>query len=174
MKTSKYEGTWIPFDGDRLRFRSEVEKYLKGALLDPTGKLTVGNAGPEWNGKEKLAGLSYSNTVSAGEGWGVVVFSRTHALGVDLERENRVLKKNYLELAKRFFHASEYEALKKESIFDGAGKFLELWMKKEAYSKMRRKHLVEFINVAVEGEAVFEPLMKIRDGYRAIVALGSK
>lgn len=168
FKTPVYEGTWIPFDGDRKGFRIEVEKFLKQSLADDTGKLLVDDHGPHWIGKETIAGLSYSNTLN----WGVVVFSRTHVIGVDLERADRLLKKNYLELAKRFFHYSEYESLKKESIFDGAGKFLELWMKKEAYSKMKRDQLVKFINVAISNEVRFESLMKIRDGYRAIIAIG--
>ena len=129
--------------------------------------MVVGSSGPEWFGEVKLAGLSYSNT----EGWGVVVFSRTHELGVDLEKSNRVLKTNYLALAKRFFHSSEYEALKNESVFDGATKFLELWMKKEAYSKMKRRHLLEFISLPLGRDACFAVLQKFRVGYRALLAL---
>ncbi len=129
--------------------------------------MVVGNSGPEWFGEVKLVGLSYSNT----EGWGVVVFSRTHELGVDLEKSNRVLKTNYLALAKRFFHPSEYESLKKESIFDGATKFLELWMKKEAYSKMRRRNLAELIHLPLDLDSRFEELKKLRAGYRAVLAI---
>ena len=165
----KYEGAWIPFDGDRMRFRFEVETYLQVALNDATGALVVGERGPEWQGKEKLCGLSYANTVE----WGVVVFSRTHALGVDLEKENRVLKKNYLEIAKRFFHSSEWESLKVESVFESTGKFFQLWMMKEAYSKMKRQGLPTVINTVVDDQAVFEPLMKIRQGYRAIIAMSN-
>ncbi len=167
FKTIKYEGAWIPFNGDRTRFRLLVEQFLRETLNDLEGYLKVDSEGPHWNGKEKLAGLSYANT----RGWGLVIFSRTHALGVDLEREDRVLKENYLKLAKRFFHESEFKTLESESIFDGPRKFLDLWMKKEAYSKMKRKHLMEFINVAVPSDAVFEPLMKMRVGYLAVVAL---
>jgi len=153
-----------------MRFRFQVEQYLKAALLDTTGKLTVGNQGPQWNGKVKLAGLSYSNSAE----WGVVVFSHTHALGVDLEKTKRVLKKNYLQLAKRFFHSSEYEQLRAESIFDGPTQFLKLWMMKEAYSKMKRKNLIEFININVSDQASFSPLVKTREDYRAIIAIDSE
>jgi len=140
---------------------------LQESLSDPAGKLVVDERGPNWNGKEKLTGLSYSNT----EGWGVLVFSKTHELGVDLEKETRVLKKNYLELAKRFFHSTEVEWLEREAVFDGPVCFLDLWMKKEAYSKMKRQHLVDFIGASIAQKAVFEPLMKTRVGYKAIIAL---
>ena len=173
FKTLNYEGAWIPFDGDRMRFRLSVESFLREALSDPAGVMKVGDQGPEWHGKVKLEGLSYSNTFSNNIGWGVVVFSHSHELGVDLEKTNRVLKKNYLALAKRFFHATEYEQLKTETIFNGSAKFLELWMKKEAYSKLKRKHLMEFINVSVSN-AHFEPLMKMRQGYRAVLAINAK
>lgn len=128
--------------------------------------MIVDEQGPHWNGKETLEGLSYSNT----EGWGFVVFSRTHEIGVDLESEKRVLKKNYLQLAQRFFHGSEVENLKKVSVFDGPSAFLELWMKKEAYSKMKRQHLVDFINEAISDRAHFEAPMKTRLKYRAMIA----
>jgi phosphopantetheinyl transferase len=75
-----------------------------------------------------------------------------------------------LELAKRFYHQLEFEQLKLISIFEGPTQFLRLWMMKEAYSKLQRLHLVEFINQAVSDKAVFEPLMKTRIGYQAIVA----
>ncbi len=132
--------------------------------------LSVGEHGPEWLGMEILAGLSYSHSAE----WGVLVFSRSHALGVDLEKSNRFLKKNYLALAKRFFHPSEAEELKQCSVFEGASRFLEFWMQKEAYSKMRRKHLVKFIHATVSDQARFEPLMKTRQGYLSVVALEVK
>jgi phosphopantetheinyl transferase (holo-ACP synthase) len=148
-----------------------VEAFLKQALLDSTGALVVDESGPHWNGLEKLKGLSYSNTFSSGEGWGVVVFSRTHELGVDLEKSNRLLKQNYLEIAERFFHDSEYESLKRESIFDGPEKFLNIWMQKEAYSKLKREPLVRYLSESLSADVVFESLMKIRQGYRAILAI---
>lgn len=167
FKALKYEGAWIPFDGNRVHFRLSVESFLKDALSDPDGKLQVGESGPVWKGSVSLAGLSYANTT----GWGVVVFSKTHALGVDLEKADRAVKLKHLELAERFFHAHEFEALKKESVFNSPDLFLELWMKKEAYSKLKRVNLVKFINVEIAGLADFESLVKVREGYRAVVAI---
>ena len=169
FKTLTYEGAWIPFDGDRMHFRLLVEQCLQEALVDSAGKLLVDERGPHWMGEEKLAGLSYSNSAE----WGVLVFSRTHELGVDLERQDRTLKKNYLALAKRFFHLSEYEALKLGSVFDGQSRFLKLWMEKEAYSKLRRENLAQHINQVVSDQAEFEPVMKTRIGYWAVVAIGA-
>jgi len=145
----------------------EVEAFLKSALNDSAGVLVVDEHGPHWNGTVALRGLSYSNT----EGWGVVVFSRTHELGIDLEKTNRAFKKNHLDVAKRFFHADEYGVLASVSPFDSALAFLDLWMKKEAASKLMRVGLAKMIGDHLPSIYEYRHLEKVREGYQVIVAI---
>jgi phosphopantetheinyl transferase (holo-ACP synthase) len=145
----------------------EVELFLRAALNDHAGGLIVDERGPHWKGEVTLRGLSYSNT----EGWGVVVFSRSHELGVDLERMDRAMKKNHLAVAKRFFHVSEYELISLASPFDSPLMFLDLWMKKEAASKLMRVGLAKMIGTPLPSNYEYRPLEKVREGYRSIVAL---
>ncbi len=162
-----YEGAWIPFDGDRRRFRLEVQNHLKRVLGDPEGELVVDDQGPRWEGDVSLKGLSYSNT----EGWGVVVFSKTHALGVDLERVDRPLHRNHLDVAKRFFHPEEFQQIAAASPFDSLSLFMDLWMKKEAASKLLRVGLAKMIANRLPQQFEYRSLEKVREGYRAIVAI---
>ncbi len=162
-----YEGAWIPFDGDRRRFRLEVQNHLRSALKDPEGELVVDDQGPHWKGNQELKGLSYSNT----EGWGVLVYSRTHALGVDLERMNRPMHRHHLDVAKRFFHPDESREITEASPFDSLLLFMDLWMKKEAASKLMRVGLAKMIADRLPTAFEYRSLEKVRDGYRAVVAI---
>jgi phosphopantetheinyl transferase (holo-ACP synthase) len=164
-----YEGAWIPFDGDRRRFRLEVQNHLRTVLEDPEGELVVDDQGPHWKGKQELKGLSYSNT----EGWGALVYSRTHALGVDLERMDRPLHRNHRDVAKRFFHPDEFQMIQDASPFDSLTIFMDLWMKKEAASKLMRVGLAKMIALRLPTELEYRPLEKVRDGYRAVVAISA-
>ncbi len=125
--------------------------------------------GPYWEGQGNLPGLSYSNT----DGWGVVVFSRAFSIGVDVEKADRLLKKNYLKIAGRYFHQSDFEVLKNTPVLEGLNVFLDLWMKKEAASKLMRVGLAEIIKDPLPKEYEYQALVKSRVGYRAIVALSS-
>jgi phosphopantetheinyl transferase len=146
-----------------------VENYLKLTLNDPLGKLIVSDHGPYWEGQDNLPGLSYSNT----DGWGVVVFSRAFSIGVDVEKADRLLKKNYLKIAGRYFHQSDFEVLKNTPVLEGLNVFLDLWMKKEAASKLMRVGLAEIIKDPLPKEYEYQALVKSRVGYKAIVALSS-
>ena len=129
----------------------------------------VGDHGPFWEGRDHLPGLSYSNT----DGWGVVVFSRAFAIGVDVEKSNRLLKKSHLKIAERYFHSTEVEKLNQVRVFEGLPAFLELWMKKEAASKLMRVGLAEMIADPLPADYEYQTLAKIPAGYRAVVALAS-
>lgn len=165
-----YEGAWIPFDGDRRRFRLEVQNHLRRVLKDPEGELVVDEKGPHWKGSVDLRGLSYSNT----EGWGVVVHSHSHALGVDLERLDRSMQRDHVGVAKRFFHPDEYQQIISASPFDSLTLFMELWMKKEAASKLMRVGLAKMIANRLPAEFEYRPLEKVREGYRAVVAISAE
>jgi phosphopantetheinyl transferase len=164
-----YEGAWIPFDGDRRRFRLDVQNHLRSVLKEPEGELVVDDQGPHWKGQVALAGLSYSNT----EGWGVVVHSKTHALGVDLEKMDRLLHRNHLDVAKRFFHPDEFRKIAETSPFDSLPLFMDLWMKKEAASKLMRVGLAKMIASRLPEEYEYRALEKVRDGYRAVIAMSA-
>ena len=164
-----YEGAWIPFDGDRRRFRLEVQNHLRRVLKDPEGELVVDDQGPHWNGQVILKGLSYSNT----EGWGVLVYSQTHALGVDVERMDRYMSRNHLDVAKRFFHPDEFQNIKDASPFDSLTMFMNLWMKKEAASKLMRVGLAKMIAGRLPDQYDYHSLEKVRDGYHAVVAVSA-
>ena len=139
---------------------------MRSVLNDPDGKLVVNDHGPFWEGRDALPGLSYSHT----DGWGVVVFSRAFAVGVDVEKSDRLLKKNHLKIAERYFHISESQWLNTKSIQDGYPKFLELWMKKEAASKLMRVSLAEMISDPLPNGFEYGPLSVIRTGYQAVLA----
>lgn len=144
-----------------------MESYLREALRDPEGRMVVGDHGPFWEGRDTLPGLSYSNT----DGWGVVVFSRAFALGVDVEKTNRLLRKNHFKIAERYFHSSEVEWLRQVPVLDSFPAFLDLWMKKEAASKLMKVGLAEMIADPLPASFEFQQIAKTRVGYQAIVAL---
>jgi len=133
FSTPEYHGVWFDYEGDRLSFRACVQNYLRENLNDPKGALLVDGFGPRWEGEMRIT-LSYSHT----EGKAILVHSNTHALGVDLECEDRAFSLTPLELATRFFHASESDALQKMQANFQKDYFLKLWVKKEAYAKWTR------------------------------------
>ena len=120
-----------------MAFRATVETYLRAQSRDPSGKLVVSEDGPRFQGKNEVF-LSYSHT----EGAALLVYSSQHALGVDIEREDREFSKPPLDLATRYFSDEETNALKKLSSDQVKKAFLDLWLKKEAYGKLTRKGLV--------------------------------
>jgi len=166
----EYEGVWLSFDGDRLAFRQKIETHLRIHLNDPKGQLDVTETGPYWKGSSRIE-LSYSHS----HRWGILVFSRSHRLGVDLEWSRRIFATSPLKIAQRFFHEREQLRLLKtgsEGQMDPLA-FLDLWMKKEAYGKLTRKglkdsiHLDTFSLTDVEFRAL--PMMPI--DYDARIAL---
>lgn len=167
FQAENYDGAWIPFDGNRALFRSHIQEFLREYLKDPEGELEVGERGPDWKGAVLLGGISYSHT----QGWGVLVFSRTHRVGVDVELTNRKMKLELLKIAKRFFHPEEVSALKEKSGTGLRDLFLDLWLKKESHSKLKRIPLMQVVSNQVEAGFRFETLVKVREGYRSIIAL---
>jgi hypothetical protein len=180
----RYEGAWFLFDGDRMRFRKEVEAFLQGQLGDPTGKLEVREDGPHWVGKQTLH-LSYSHTHSHTHihtpphsvGAALLVWSKSAPLGVDIESIDRTLHENPLRLAERFFHPAERAELQsmRGSPEQLRNTFLTLWVKKEAAGKLSRKGLRDSIHSnTLEMPGIhFEEVPLTPIGYRAIIALGS-
>ena len=143
FSTPEYQGVWLNYSGQREAFRMSVQDYLQKNLPDPTGILVVNESGPHWQGTQKI-NLSYAHTVGAA----ILVFSFTHAVGVDVEPKSRVVDEP-IELAKRFFHATEIEQLSKHPPTRHSGETLKLWVKKEAYAKFTRLGLAQTMKAAV-------------------------
>jgi phosphopantetheinyl transferase len=144
FKTPEYSGIWLYFDGDRLAFRLVVEAYLRAELNDAKGCLVVDENGPHWKSAVPVV-LSYSHSAELG----LLVFSRTHFLGVDIESESREFKGDPLKLAVRFFPAEEIKTLNKLSQSEQKSAFLKLWVQKEAYAKISRLGLAKTLEQGV-------------------------
>lgn len=133
FRTPDYAGFWLPYDGDRLALRTRIETLLRREVNDPGGRLEVRNDGPHWLGSQLQ--LSYSHS----EDQALVVWSRTGAIGVDIERESRAFSQPPADVARRFFHPSELAAVRDTRAF------LDLWCRKEALAKQTRAGLREWL-----------------------------
>ena len=65
FSTPNYLGVWLPFNGNRIEFRKQVESYLREVLFDPEGVLEVDDRGPQWV-SQKTIHLSYSHSLNHG------------------------------------------------------------------------------------------------------------
>ena len=170
FSTSRYDGAWFSFSGDRMKLRLEIEAFLRIHLNDPSGLLEVVDTGPYWRGSVTHH-LSYSHT----EGSALLVHSSTHPIGVDLEPVSRPTRRSPLEVAERYFHENEFQALaaRKNSPALLHSEFLDLWLKKESYAKLTRKGLKIAIHleVATLTDVGFERVPISPVGFRAVVAL---
>jgi phosphopantetheinyl transferase len=142
--TREYAGVWLPYSEDRAVFRTSVETYLQKKLDDESGKLSVLADGPHWTGAETLE-LSYAHTPGAA----ILVYSKTHRLGVDVESKARSSNGDSLKLATRFFHADEVEKLRDLDEDELQKRFIKLWVQKEAYAKLTRLGLSGTIGLAL-------------------------
>jgi hypothetical protein len=140
FQTPEYSGVWLPFLADRQAFRSSVQNYLREKLNEHQGTLFVDDTGPHWQ-KDPLTlapvdvvQISYAHTPGAA----VLVFSRTHRLGIDVESLDREMKSDPLKIAERFYHPSEVAELTKYPKNELKNALLRLWVKKEAYAKLTR------------------------------------
>ncbi len=143
--TPEFTGCWISLLKESVKesahrplaHRALIEQVLQTQLEDPLGKLIVKGDGPHWEGKANLAGLSYSHTGD----WVFLAFSKTHVIGVDIEKTSRSLQNDFQKMAKRFFTEAEAASCKSPD------QFLNLFMKKEAYAKATRLGLVKVLPV---------------------------
>ncbi len=173
FQSGSFRGMWFRFSGDRMSLRREIEAHLRKALCDPSGELKVGEDGPRWVGSIPIE-LSYSHTT----GFAVLVFSDAGPIGVDLERMDRTPVESPLAIARRYFHPDEVRELEKKETPPEVlrTRFLELWVKKEAYGKLRRTGLSGAIHTAIHSvtDARFCALPVIPEGYLAMVAQFSR
>lgn len=172
FRTHRYSGAWLPVGDARGITRLKVEATLRAALSDPAGKLEVDRSGPRWVGTREI-GLSYAHD----EDTVFLVWTQDGcAVGVDLESANRRPRHPVTELATRFFHRSESDALEKLPEALQIEAFLNLWLKKEAVAKLTRKGLVYSLPLSLADQAAFEfeePAL-LPDGKRAVLAFYKK
>jgi 4'-phosphopantetheinyl transferase len=87
------------------------------------------------NGKPELRGTEYHGGFSISHSRNILVqaFSSAGAIGIDIEYKNH--RRNYLKLAKRYFHTQEYNYI--SSLDENASMqwFYKLWTAKEAVCK---------------------------------------
>jgi hypothetical protein len=149
-----------------------VESTLRATLSDPDGKLEVDRSGPRWIGTREI-GLSYAHD----EDSVFLVWTLDgSAVGVDLEPANRCPRHSVTELASRFFHRSESDALGRLPESARVETFLDLWIKKEAVAKLTRRGLVYSLPLNLDGQETFEfeePAL-LPSGKRAVLAFFKK
>jgi phosphopantetheinyl transferase len=96
---------------------------------------------------------------------------------VDAEPLDREMEPSALKIADRYFHANELKELSSYPEDSGILKlrFLELWVRKEAFGKLTRKGLKDSIHVDVDAlnEASFIQAPKTPAGYLAVIAVGA-
>ncbi len=122
---------------DRQRFlltralvRTVLAQYLD--VADPASLAFITNA----HGKPALAGASNINfNLSHTKGLVALAVTSAHQIGVDVEAVNRRVE--MLELAARYFSASENQQLLELSGAEQRERFFRLWTLKEAYVKAR-------------------------------------
>jgi len=95
------------------------------------------------NGKPFTDGLFFS--ISHCRNKLIQVFSTDGdgEVGIDIEYKNS--KRNYLKLAKRYFHINEYEHMQSLAKHEAIVLFYKLWTTKEAYCKYRGGTLWHFL-----------------------------
>ena len=171
FKVTEYSGVWLPYEQDRLKFRKSVEGYLRETLSDPSGNLEVRDDGPHWINGKKIT-LSYAHTPRAA----ILVFSETHEIGVDVESSHRSLSTDVIRLARRFFHPSLLKQIEALPLESRVSRFLELWVRLEAYAKMTRKGLSRTIGESLPETSTIhcKNLAIIPKGYLGVVYLRSR
>ena len=148
----------VAFVVARATLRTLLGAYLRA---DP---LTI-QLGYSVHGKPYLVGEGgqgelHFNLAHSGE-WAVYAFARNRRVGVDLEQIRPM--PDLMEIATRFFAASEYEALRS---LDGACRlesFFACWTRKEAYLKARGPGLSASMSEFVVSVSASEPPRLLAD-----------
>ena len=82
----------------------------------------------------------YFNISHSGQ-WSMLAFSRTHEVGIDIEKIRPDAPKKRLDLARRFFSPREWESLQQLPSHRINTAFFSCWSRKEAYVKCHGRGL---------------------------------
>ena len=168
FSTPRYAGAWFSFDGDRMKFRAQVEAYLQAELSDSDGSLLVNDTGPHWQGQSVQ--VSYAHTGNLA----VLVYSRTHLLGVDIESSSRKLSVDPALLAKRFLDPKTADQIAAIGNSESRrSEFLKSWVKLESYVKLTRSGLKNSLAVSLSetGDVDFAELPVVPKDFCSSIAL---
>ena len=168
--TPEYSGVWFTYFGERLALREQIQNYLKETLNDSDGRIDHRDDGPHWISSilNDAVELSYAHT----EGVAILVYSKTHRLGVDVEAASRMIP-NAISLAERFFHQDEIAKLKRFAISDQNIEFLKIWTQIEAIAKLTRLGLGKTIRLKPLSASLATPrvLPLVPIGFIASIAI---
>lgn len=121
-----HEATRLQFIAARANLRLLLSRYLNRSPMNLA--LAVSSTG-----KPTLATGEMCFNVSHSEGIAVYAFTARTEVGVDVERVRPY--PNHLELAQRFFHPVEFQALARLPEREREEAFFRLWTCKEAFLK---------------------------------------
>ena len=109
-------------------------------------------------GKPQLDPVHHADTiefnVSHTEGLIAIAFSRSHRVGIDVEKPREILDE--LEIAERFFTREEASHLRSLAPADRRAAFLGSWTRREAYAKVTGRGLAEILEQALPEETAKE------------------
>ena len=129
------------FDRDQERFaiaRGALRTMLGHYLSVPPA--TIGfNYGP--HGKPSVPEYSLQFNLSHAADWAYLAISKTASVGIDVERLRSPSRHGWLDLARRFFSASEIAELTAMPPDKQTEAFFACWTRKEAYIKLHGRGL---------------------------------
>lgn len=135
--------------------RESLDKYTSGHFLAPyDGKIKRTRLGKPYLSNNALyIGVTHTDDV-------VICAIDTDNFGIDCECESRKVRKPKA-LASKFFCENEEKYI--ENMCDGHKAFLEIWVKKEAYSKFTGEGISSFKSFDVTTLSGFEYIKNDRN-----------
>lgn len=154
------------FVKDRRQYvfaRGVLRTLLGGYLGKPPAKVEIGvepSGKPLLCGADRRAGLCFN--VSHSHQRAFYGFRRDDGIGVDVEYKDE--KREFLPLARRFFHPAEYRQLRQTPPRELVRRFYSYWTCKEAFLKMRGTGLRQPLDgFVVSGESSGRPAISWPD-----------
>ncbi|MGE4633775.1 MAG: 4'-phosphopantetheinyl transferase superfamily protein [Arenicellales bacterium] len=185
--------TRFVFDHDQERFaiaRGALRTVLGHYLSVPPA--TIGfNYGP--HGKPSVQECTLEFNLSHAADWAYLAISKSAPVGIDVERLRVPARHGWLDLARRFFSASEVAELTAMPLDKQTEAFFACWTRKEAYIKLHGRGLslplAQFsVSTAPDSQATLRTSewlpgdvsrtamhdLSAPQGYRACVAAGTE
>ena len=181
------------FDHDQERFviaRGALRTVLGIYLSVPAGTIEF-NYGP--HGKPSVQECALEFNLSHASDWAYLAISESAPVGIDVERLRVPSRHGWLNLARRFFSASEVAELTAMPLYKQTEAFFACWTRKEAYIKLHGRGLslplAQFsVSAGPDSEAILRTSewlpgdvshtamqdLSTPQGYRACVAAGTE